>query len=256
MTHPGLALLLRSLIFCAVLASCAVPAPDAYVKGGHGSAALDLGSNAAHENCSLQRGATDSQIYCGTYLEPAGKVVTPEQPADPAAFLAESGWRSVFDGRFLCQAPRQTTVFDSPAATLSCTRRQGGWPHVVLAVRLAGTLYVADGVKPIETILPRAIGVIAGRLPAKPAMAANEAGLATQREAAQAINMQGAGAIAEVERQVGRGAMENRRGNYVASEAAYRLDPGAPGGCQQSGAGVAGGTRGPATVEPGSLRRG
>ncbi|WP_158927920.1 CHAT domain-containing tetratricopeptide repeat protein [Acidisphaera sp. S103] len=223
MTHRGLPLLLRSLIFCAVLVSCAVPSPDAYVQGGHGSAAaVDLGSNAAQENCSLQRGATDSQIYCGTYIEPAGKVVTPEQAADPTAFLAESGWRSVFDGRFLCQAPRPTTVFDSPAATLSCTRRQGGWPHVVLAVRLAGTLYVADGVKPIETILPRAIGVIAGRLPAKPAVAANGAGLATQREAAQAINIQGAGAIAEVERQMARGAMENRRGNYVAAEVAYR----------------------------------
>jgi CHAT domain-containing protein len=221
MTHRGL-LLLRFVIFCAVLASCAVPPPDAYVKGGHGSGAIDLGSNAAHETCSLQRGATDSQIYCGTYLEPAGKVVTPEQAGDPAAFLAESGWRSVFDGRFLCGTPGQTTVFDSPAATLSCTRRQGGWPHVVLAVRLGGTLYVADGVKPVETILLRAIGVVAGRLVAKPAVAANEAGLATQRDAAQAINIQGAGAIAEVERQTKRGAMENRRGNYVASEAAYR----------------------------------
>lgn len=221
MTHRG-PLLLRSLMFCVVLASCAVPNPDSYVKGGHGAGALDLGSNAAHETCSLQRGATDSQIYCGSYLEPAGKVVTPEQAADPAAFLAESGWRSVFDGRFVCGAPGQTTVFDSPAATLSCTRRQGGWPHAVLAVRLGGTLYVADGVKPVESILPRAIGVIAGRLSAKPAAAANEAGLATQREAAEAINMQGAGAIAEVERQIARGAMENRRGNYIASEAAYR----------------------------------
>lgn len=221
MIHRGLPLL-RSVIFSAALASCAVPTPDAYVSGGHSAAALDLGSNAAHETCSLQRGATDSQIYCGTYLEPAGKVVTPEQAADPAAFLAQSGWRSVFDGRFLCGPPSPTTVLDSPAATLACTRRQGGWPHVVLAVRLGGTLYVADGVKPIEAVLPRAIGVIAGKLPATPAVASNEAGLATQREAAQAINIQGAGAIAEVERQMARGAMENRRGNYAASETAYR----------------------------------
>ena len=74
----------------------------------------------------------------------------PAQRRLVSALAARGGWRSVFDGRFLCQAPRQTTVFDSPAATLSCTRRQGGWPHVVLAVRLGGTLYVADGVKPIE----------------------------------------------------------------------------------------------------------
>jgi CHAT domain-containing protein len=214
--------LIRTLVCCFVLASCAVPPPDAYVTGRRSGPALDLGENAARETCSLQRGGTDSQIYCGSYLEPAGKVVTPDQPGDPAAFLAESGWRSVFDGRFLCGAPGHTTVLDNPAATLACTRRQGGWPHVVLAVRIGGTLYVADGVKPVETILPRAIGVIAGKLPATPAAAANEAGLATQREAAQAINIQGAGAIAEVERQMARGAMENRRGNYAAAETAYR----------------------------------
>jgi CHAT domain-containing protein len=221
MTHP-MRSLASALTVCLALACCAVPPPDAYVAGRHSSESLDLGSNAAHETCSLQRGGADSQIYCGTYLEPAGRVVTPEQAADPAAFLANSGWRSVFDGRFLCGTPGQTMVLDSPAATLSCTRRQGGWPHVVLAARIGGTLYVADGVRPVESILPRAIGVMAGKLPATPAVAANEGGLATRREAAQAINIEGAGAIAEVERQMARGALENRRGNYAAAETAYR----------------------------------
>src|SRR4051794_10005324 len=163
------------------LASCTAPPPGAYVGGKHSSEALDLGTNAAHETCSVQRGSTDAPIYCGTYLEPAGRVVTPEAASDPAAFLASSGWRSVFDGRFLCGPAAQTTVLDSPAATLSCTRRQGGWPHVVLAARVGGTLYVADGVKPVESILPQAIGVLSGKLPATPAKAANEGGLATQR---------------------------------------------------------------------------
>ena len=207
---------------CATLAACAVPPADVYVNGGHGSEALDLGANAASETCSLQRGAVDSQIYCGSYLEPAGRVVTPEPAAEPASFLADSGWRSIFDGRFQCGAPARTTVLDSPAAAMSCTRRQGGWPHVVLAARINGKLYVADGVKPVETILPRAIGVMAGKLAARPASATGQGGLATQREAAQAINIQGAGAIAEVERQMTRGALENRRGNYAAAEAAYR----------------------------------
>ncbi len=210
------------LASCLTMASCAVPSIDSYVAGGHTGVALDLGTNAAHESCSIQRGTTDSQIYCGTYLEPAGRVVTPDQAADPASVLAESAWRTTFDGRFMCGTPARTTVQDNPAATLSCTRRQGGWTHVVLAVRIGGTLYVADGVKPIETILPTAIGVLAGKLPANPAKAANAAGLATQREAAQAIDIHGAGAIAEVQRQMERGAQENRRGNYAAAETAYR----------------------------------
>ena len=216
----------RSLALVATigLASCTAPPPGVYLGGKHSGEAFNLGANAAHESCSVQRGGTDAQIYCGTYVEPAGRVVTPETTGDPAAFLTSSAWRSVFDGRFLCGPVAQTTVtvFDSTAATLSCKRRQGGWPHVVLAARIGGTLYVADGVRPVELILPQAIGVLSGKLPATPAKAANEGGLATQRQAAQAINIEGAGAIAEVERQMGRGAQENRRGNYAAAETAYR----------------------------------
>ena len=221
MTHP-MHSLIRTLIASLALTACAVPPPDAYIGGGHSTEALDLGANSARETCSLQRGGSDSQIYCGTELIPAGRIVTQEQATDPAAFLASSGWRAAFDGRFLCGTPGQTTVLDSPAATLSCTRRQGGWPHVVVAARIGSTMYVADGVRPVETILPRAIGVMSGKLPATPATAANEGGLATQRGAAQAVNMEGAGAIAEVERQMSRGALENRRGNYAAAETAYR----------------------------------
>jgi CHAT domain-containing protein len=214
--------LASALTACLALASCAVPPPDAYIGSSHTSEVLDLGANPAHETCSLQRGGTDSQIYCGSYLEPAGRVVTPEQAADPAAFVTSSAWRTVFDSRFLCGAPSHAMVLDSPAATLSCTRRQGGWPQVVLAVRIGGTLYVAEGVKPVESILPQAIGVMSGRLPAVPAAAVDASGLATQRQAAQAVNIDGAGAIAEIEQQTSRGALENRRGNFAAAESAYR----------------------------------
>lgn len=146
----------------------------------------------------------------------------PDSATDPASFLADSGWRTVFDGRFQCGMPARTTLLGSPAATLSCTRRQGGWPQAVLAARVGGTLYVADGVKPVESILPQAIGVLSGRMPAVPAKAAGDTGLATERAAAQALDIQGAGAIAEVEQQLARGAQENRRGNHAAAEIAYR----------------------------------
>jgi CHAT domain-containing protein len=214
--------LVKALACCVALTSCAVPPPDAYINGSHSSEALDLGANAAHETCSLQRSSAESQIYCGSYLEPAGRVVTSEHTADPATFLTSSGWRSLFDSRFVCGSPTQTTVLDSPAAMLACTRRQGGWPQVVIAARIGDTMYVADGVRPVEAILPRASGVVAGKLPRVAAAAADASGLTTQRQAAQAINIEGAGAIAEVEQQTARGALENRRGNFVAAETAYR----------------------------------
>ncbi|MFL5286851.1 MAG: CHAT domain-containing tetratricopeptide repeat protein, partial [Rhodopila sp.] len=106
--------------------------------------------------------------------------------------------------------------------TLACTRRQGGWQQSVLAANLNGRIYVADGVKPVEPVLPKAIGVASGQVSASPVSEADNAGLETQRQAAQAVNVEGAGAIAEVQRQMARGSAENRRGNYTAAESAYR----------------------------------
>jgi CHAT domain-containing protein len=204
------------------LASCAKPPADAMVSGANSGPALDLGKNTANETCSLQQGGTNSDIFCGSYLEPAGQVETPTGASDPVAFLSGGPWRTSFESRFTCSSPVPTTVFGSPGATLACTRRQGGWQQSVLAVAIGGKLYVADGVKPIGTLLPTAIGVMAGTVPANPAKAVDTSGLETQRQAVQALNIQGAGAIAEVQRQMERGSLENRRGNYAAAESAYR----------------------------------
>ncbi len=208
------------------LAGCATPPPDAYTNGGgtqDAVPALDIGANAAKEACTLQPSAEGARIYCGEYLQAAGHVLTDRQAGDVAGFLTNSPWRTAFDRRFQCGDPHPTTVLDAPAVSLGCTSRQGGWPHVVVAARLDGTLYVADAVKPVEPVLPRAIGVLAKRLPSVAAAATPQAsGLATQRAAAAAVNVQGAGAIAEVERLRAQGAKENQAGNYAAAEAAYR----------------------------------
>ena len=144
---------LAALILALTVAGCQKPPPDAYINSGGArdtAAALDVGSNAANEPCSLQRGATESQIYCGTYQQPAGRIVAEHQAADPAAFITASPWRTAFDQRFQCGNPAPTTLLDTPAVGMACTRRQGGWPHVVVATRIDGTLYVADSVKPAE----------------------------------------------------------------------------------------------------------
>jgi CHAT domain-containing protein len=213
------------MVLSLAVAGCARPPPDAYMHtgGGSGGRALDVGRNAAHEACTLQTDDTGGRIYCGTYLQPAGHVLKDAQAVDPAAFVANSPWRIAFDRRFQCGSASPTTVLDAPGVAMACTQRQGGWPYVVLAARLGDALYVADGVKPVEPTMARAIGVVAGRLPAVPVAAASDtSGLATQRAAEAAINAQGAGAMAEVDRQMARGAKENQEGNYAAAEAAYR----------------------------------
>src|SRR3978361_2207409 len=127
------------------LASCAEPPREAFTKVSHAqepAAALSIGANTAHEACTLQRGTPSSRIYCGDYLQAAGHVVTPAQATDPTAFVTDSAWRTAVDQRFQCGAPAVTTVLDNPAVMLACTRRQGGWPHVVIATRIGGMLYV------------------------------------------------------------------------------------------------------------------
>lgn len=206
------------------LFACTEPPPEAFLGGAARRDAhqLDLGANASGEPCSLLRGGTTSQIFCGSYVEPAGHIGRSARDTDPLAELTDSPWRRTIDMRFQCGAPVRTQVLDQPGYAMACTRRQGGWPHAVLAARVDGALYVADGVKPTESVLPRAIGVMAGRLPATQVNTADTTGLETQRRAGQADKVEGASAIAEVEFQLQRGGMENRRGNYAAAEAAYR----------------------------------
>jgi CHAT domain-containing protein len=213
----------RVLIACSALAACGMPPPDEVISRASGPAErLDLGKNQAGEACSLVRGDQVAQIYCGAYEEPAGRVLTPTQvTADPVSYITSSLWRDGFDRRYRCGQTERTTVLDSPAGKLTCTWRDGGWGQVALATRIGDTLYVADGIAPAESVLPRAIGVLSGRIPAV-RVAADVTGEQARQEAEQALNLEGAGAIEAVHRQIERGALENRQGNYAAAEAAYR----------------------------------
>ena len=204
-------------------ASCQEPPPESLVGGARrDSRSLDLGRNAAGEACTMIQGPSDASVYCGAYVEAAGRVTRQGTDTSLPDLVSNSAWRRSLDQRFVCGTPVSTSILGAPAYTITCTRRQGGWPHVVIATRLDDAIYVADGVRPTEAVLPRAIAVMAGRQPAVAANATDSSGLATQRQAAQAINVDGVAAFAEVEFQSARGAMENRRGNYAAAEAAYR----------------------------------
>jgi len=102
--NRGMSILTRSLApFLAgllALIGCDKPPADAYVGGVSGGPALDLGRNTANEACSLQQG-TPNEIFCGAYLEPAGRVDTASASDEPMTFLSGSPWRKSFDSRFL-----------------------------------------------------------------------------------------------------------------------------------------------------------
>ena len=221
-------MMIRPLLFALILgtglASCTQPPADRFVGGAgrQGGTSLDLGLNTASEPCSLQASGDEADIHCGTYVEPAGRVSRFTQAGGIGEFMATSAWRKRFDGRFLCVDPTPAAVGGTSALVLSCTRRQGGWPHVAVATSFDGTLYVADGIRPVQSVLSQAILVMAERASAVPVDVAERRGLASQRLAARAESAEGAGAFAEAEFQMSRGGLENRRGNYAAAEAAYR----------------------------------
>ncbi|MGE0225449.1 MAG: CHAT domain-containing protein [Acetobacteraceae bacterium] len=216
--------LLAAGLLLASLAGCTEPPSEAFVGGSarRSAVALDLGTNTAGETCSLQSSGAEADVHCGTYVDAAGHVARIAGATSLQDLVTASPWRRGFQQRFVCAPPTPVTVAGQPALALSCTRRQGGWPHVVVATGIDGALYVADGIGPVQSVLPQAIAVMAGKAQASPVESVERRGLATQREAARAETTDGAGAIAEAEFQVSRGALENRRGNYAAAEAAYR----------------------------------
>ena len=204
-----------------LLASCSLPPPGAITGGARTDAeALELGGNSAGESCSLQRGPSDANIYCGIYLEPSGRVVT-ASGGDPVSLLAASPWRTAFDNRFACGVPSGTAVLDGSGAAMTCIHRHRGYKQVVMAARIGDAVYIADAIEPAVPVLPRAIGVMANRLPAVP-VKAEQAALRSRREATRQTDITGAAALQAIDQLTADGARENREGNYAAAEADYR----------------------------------
>jgi len=184
---------LAALAVCGLLAAagCTVPPNDAYVLGaqsGRGEGGLALGENSAGEDCIQQALGEGADVYCGTWLQPSARVRRPAagSRAGLQDLATASAWRTGLDQRYACRAPMPTTILgDEPALLLQCTRRVGGWEHVALAASVGGKLWLADGVLPALPVMERAIGVLAGRLPAE--AAAQAQGGAAQRLMAERI---------------------------------------------------------------------
>ena len=137
-----------------------------------GGASLDIGSNTAHEACTLQPG-TAGRAHLLRRVSGGGRahIVKQTPAADPTSFVTES---ALARGLRPSLPVRRASGGDGAG----CAGRrpvlhqpEGGWPHAVIATRIGDTLYVADAVGPAAPVLPRAIGVFAGRLPAVAAAA-------------------------------------------------------------------------------------
>lgn len=211
-----------------LLAGCAQPLPSDYVVGGAGSKGhegLSLGTNASGETCNqVQSGAASVDVFCGTWQQPAAQVRGTESGAGdaPLAIATSGAWRDTIDLRFACGQPAATSILGGqPAAILSCTRRNGGWPQVALVAKVNGRVYLADGILPALPVMERSIAILSG-LSSGPTVAlpgsAADTLLATQL-AARAFS---AGDIGQYQQLMGLGARSNLAENFAAAEIAYR----------------------------------
>ncbi len=176
------------------------------------------------EACTLQPTAgSGADVYCGTYQQPSARVREggAADAGQLGALATASPWRAGIDQRFLCQAPRATSILGGhPAELLTCTQRLGGWPHVAMVALVGGRLWYADGVLPAAGAMERAIGVRAGIVSASaaPPGSAADALLAT-RLAAQAFS---SGDIGQYNALMTAGTRANLADDPAAAEVAFR----------------------------------
>jgi CHAT domain-containing protein len=214
-----------------VLAGCEVPPPSAYVSSESGSSATGqpLGTNAVGEACTQQAqgegAARRADVYCGAWQQPSGEVRTagPIDASQLAEIASTSAWRQGIEQRYACGQPQLTTILDGvPAAILSCTRRQGGWPHVALVAATGGEGWYADGVLPALPAIQRSIGVLSGRVSAQAATTSQSSSadaLLASRLAAQAFS---SGDIGQYDTLMLAGSRANQAERFAAAESAFR----------------------------------
>jgi len=229
-------IVLSRLATCLILAlsACAVPPDSAYVGGSGTSEATGqpLGQNAVGEDCTQQASGSGANraasVYCGTWQQPSGTVRN-AGPVTSAALLdlaRSSPWRQTLEQRFACGEPTQTTILgDVPAALLSCTRRQGGWPHVAFVAAAGGGAsgqdgWYADGVLPALPAIQRSVGLLSGRTQAGAATQSSGAdALLASRLAAQAFS---SGDIGKYDQVIAAGSGANRAERFADAEQAFR----------------------------------
>jgi CHAT domain-containing protein len=207
----------------AALPSCSAPPPDAYVSTGRAvEHQVSAGTNTAGEACTRAGDATGAiDIYCGTWVQPSGRLRAAGAGTDLRSLATASAWRAALDQRFSCGVPAETTILGGASAmVMQCTRRAGGWPHVALLARVGDAVWYGDGVLPVLPVMERSIGVLSGRLApdATPVTSAADA-LFAARLAARAF---GAGDVGEYEQLIAAGTRANLSDDAPRAEAAFR----------------------------------
>ncbi len=218
-----------------LLAGCHVPPPEAYVAGAAATArtGTPAGNDTKGEACTVQQAGTQpadlpvlggQEIFCGGWGQPAARLQRLRGSNAPAQLdmLATGGlWRTWLDQRLVCGAPQAVTLgTDTAARLLSCTRRAGGWPHLVLVAAGADGPVLADGVAAVLPVLERLIS--GAPVPAEGAKPQARSAALEQAVRQLAAGAFGAADVGRYEQLMALGRELNQAENFAAAEDAYR----------------------------------
>jgi CHAT domain-containing protein len=163
-----------------LLLGCDTLPPTALVSGTSqeiSDASKSTGKNQVGEDCEFRpdnAGTLDVNasrsygVWCGSWQQPSAHIfeATQGQRAEGSlTSLATAGvWRTYLDRFLICDAPANTTILDGTSTVmLTCTRRNGGWPHIAFAATLEGKTYMVDGVPSSLPALETTVAVLSGR---------------------------------------------------------------------------------------------
>jgi CHAT domain-containing protein len=216
-------------------AGCKTLPPEALAGGNTAGAEVTaVGANQVGEPCQFQAGTLDDSdvgaarsysVRCGSWQQPSGRVfiaaAAPTSPAALATVAAQGLWRSYLNARLFCDEPRPTAILDGVEAVLmSCTRRNGGWPHLAIATSLGGRTFLVDGVPSALPALEATVASLSGRSVA----AASQSPSAALQMLAASLSAQPFGS-GDLDRYYGLmrlGDEQNAVENFAAAEDAFR----------------------------------
>lgn len=112
------------------------------------------------------------QIYCGRWEHASGsifKVNTSNSNQNLEQWGTTGLWPDWLSKHAYCdKSSKQNILVSHSALIFNCKLRNGGWPYLALITYVDGSIYLADGIPAVESVLEDGIGILSGVKPRLP----------------------------------------------------------------------------------------
>lgn len=194
------------------------------------------GENRVGETCTVERffqaeysrfATRQFQVLCGSWEHPSGYVfeVHPARHSDSLeAWTRSGGWIEHLGEISTCESPGKEVILDQvDALVLDCKLRNGDWSYNGLITELEGSIYLADGIPAVFSLLEQTTGVVSGHLNPASVDETNIRSIAmTNIEKRLSSGFYGAGDIKQYYRLMATGQFYNNIKDFTTAAERYR----------------------------------